>query len=57
MNGRIIGCILIRASYRGVDSPLAMVVESVDALVTVATVATAFVHMKLAEETESLVRR
>lgn len=39
------------------DSPLAMVVESVHALVAVATMATAFVHMKLAEEAESLVRR
>lgn len=39
------------------DSPLAMVVESIDALVAIATMTTAFVHMKLAEEAESLVGR
>ena len=43
--------------YIGIHSPFAMVVESVDALVAVATVTAAFVYMKLAEEAESLIGR
>lgn len=39
------------------DSPFAMVVESVDAFVAIATVTTPFIDVKLAKETKCLVRR